>query len=179
MNVNIATMMGLKVYRELIEKETSSPMRWAATFGVDQQLKGTDPQKLLRVDALENAISLPMPKTLQLFELQKERRRVLQDGRKWEEKCLPKFSTHPISQTSVDIWGELRAQQQRPNAEKRARPVSAPVTHSQGPPHSRGPPNQVFPTRLCSKWSVDHEYFKREAVGPAHRRAVRPSAWAA
>ena len=35
MNVNIQTSMGLRVYRELIDKETSSPMRWAQTFGLE------------------------------------------------------------------------------------------------------------------------------------------------
>ena len=64
-------------------------------------------------------------------------------------------------------------------AEKRARPVSAPVTHSQGPPHSRGLPNVTQPQRLRNNWSVDHAYFYREPVGSAHLHArAAAKAWA-
>ena len=34
---------------------------------------------------------------------------------------------------------------------------------------SRGPANVTHPVRLRNQWSVDHDYFKREAVGMAHR----------
>lgn len=134
MNVSIQTAEGLKVYRELIEKETSSPARWAQTFGVDVQLKGVPKERLVRVNDFEAAVNLPMPKTLQLFAIQRERIRAQRESRAWERSNLPQFSTIPISQPSVDIWKDA-AYKQRPNAERRPRPMSAPVTFSQGPPH--------------------------------------------
>lgn len=45
MNVNIQTGAGLRVYRELIEKELSAPARWEQTYGVHNQLKAQDPNR--------------------------------------------------------------------------------------------------------------------------------------
>ena len=135
MNVSIQTAMGLRVYRELVENELSAPAKWEMNYGVHNQLKPIDRQKLLRVDGLEAAKSLPMPLAVQLFHLQRERIQAIRDSKEWEANALPKFSRHPISKTAVDIFGEKTAHAQRPHAEKRDRPVSAPVTYSQGPPH--------------------------------------------
>ena len=118
---------------------------------------------------------------IQLFHLQRERIRAVKAGKEWEVANLPKFSRQPISNISVDVFGEAKAREQRPNAEKRERPLSAPVTYSQGPPHSRGLPNQTTPYRLRNKWSIEHEYFKRERVGAVHylnRKPVSAKAWA-
>jgi len=49
MNVSIQNTIGLKVYKELIEKETSGPARWEANYGLEAQLKGkVDPAKHAR-----------------------------------------------------------------------------------------------------------------------------------
>lgn len=175
MNVNIGTMTGLNIYRELIEKEKASPAKWAANFGVDKQLQKADPQKLVKISGFEAAKSLPSPLALQLITLQRERLQALRESRararskpppaamrarllragrcvrhrvflirtrvllflragEWEAKTYPRYSRPPVSQTSVDLYGE-KAFTQRPHAEKRARPLSAPVSFSQGPPH--------------------------------------------
>ena len=170
MNVSIQTSMGLRVYRELIQNELSAPAKWEMNYGLHNQLKPIDRQKLVRVDGIEAANSLPMPLSVQLFHLQvrhtallphalrqqplsklafcsflwphpfdsrlqRERIKATREAKEWEAGALPKFSRHPISKTSVDIFGEETAHAQRPHAERRERPVSAPVTFSQGPPH--------------------------------------------
>jgi len=167
--------MGLKVYRELIDNEQNAPFKWDNNWGAEVQRNGVPSHKLMRVNGLENAVAMKVPPAMQLFHLQRERRRIAGEARQWEQTNLPRSSVLPISQPSVDIWGD-KAYTQRPNAERRERPATAPVTSSKGPPHSRGLPNQTMPRRLYNKWSVEHEYFHREPVGAVHQRAA--AAWA-
>jgi hypothetical protein len=67
MNVDIQSSAGLRVYRELIEKETGAPARWEQTFGVKSQLQPK--RSLLLVNDFEAAVSLPLPLSMQLFQL--------------------------------------------------------------------------------------------------------------
>ena len=172
MNVSLQTAMGLRVYRELIDKETSSPMRWAQTFGVDQQLKEQPAERLIKLNGFDAAVALPQPLTLQLFALQREKIKAIREGAAWEEKSFPFKSTFPVSASSVEVWGKEKAEQQRPMA----RPTTAPTPSMSWPgaPHSRGEPNVTKPMRQKNAWAIDNDYFKREIVGPAHWHA-----WAA
>lgn len=123
--------------------------------------------KLVTVAGLEKAVSLPMPLELQLFALQRERARVTREGKAMEETIQPFLSRIPISQPSVDIWGS-KAYTQRPNSAPQSKPSTSPGTSLRGAPHSRGPGNVTHPVRLTKQWAIDHNYFKRESIGPAH-----------
>jgi hypothetical protein len=146
MNVDIQSSAGLRVYRELIEKETGAPARWEQTFGVKSQLQPK--RSLLLVNDFEAAVSLPLPLSMQLFQLQREKIKCVREGHAWECANLPKLSKIPISQTSVDVFGDAVCRQQRPNAAATPdrRPVTAPLTSSFGAPHRCETSRRVAPT---------------------------------
>ena len=180
MNTNISTSAGLNVYRELINRESAGNAHWHQEFGIEAQMKELDPQKLVTLGGFQAAVSVPLPLTLQLFALQKERRKTLREGRQMEEKMQPFLSPIPISQPSVDIFGE-KAYTQRPNSTPSSdgRPVTSvgmirALQGRTGPPHSRGKANVVDPVRLTKRYNIDGTYFNREQVGPAHLRRRRP-----
>jgi len=180
MNTNIGTSDGLNVYRELINKEAAGNANWHHYFGFDAQLKAArgeqDPRRLITVNGLEAAVSLPMPLTMQLFALQRERLKVAREGKIIEETIQPLRSNLPVSQTSIDLFGENEAYKNRPNSQRSQRPASAATWSLKGAPHSRGPANQLDP-RLSKAWGIDRTYFYREPVGPAHPRARPKSAF--
>ena len=180
MNTNIGTSAGLSVYRELINKETAGNANWHHYFGFDAQLKAAkgeqDPRRLITVNGLEAAVSLPMPLSMQLFALQRERLKIARDGKVMEETIQPFKSKIPVSQTSIDLFGEEKAYQQRPSSQRSQRPASAAGWSLKGAPHSRGPANQLNPRRHKA-WDIDRMYFNREPVGPAHPRQRPQSAF--
>lgn len=100
MNVSIQTTTGLKVYKELIGREQAGPQRWEEKFGLATQLQPMDPKKLITVNGLEAAAAVPLPLTLQLFQLQKERAKQTRENQAWEQKVMPSESTYPISESS-------------------------------------------------------------------------------
>ena len=175
MNTDIGTSAGLGVYRELVNRESSGNTNWHINYGIDAQLKAAsgqaDPQKLITVNGLEAAVSLPMPLAVQLFALQHERRKLDKEGKVLEEKIQPFLSKLPVSAASYEIWGE-RAYTQRPNSQRSERPASAATWSLKGAPHSRGPANQLhLPDSKRPGTSIGAIW--REPVGPAHSR-VRP-----
>ena len=117
-----------------------------------------------------------MPLTMQLFALQRERLKVAREGRIMEETIQPLQSKLPVSQTSIDLFGEDVAFKQRPNSQRSQRPASAASWSLKGAPHSRGLANQLNP-RQNKMWGIDRTYFSREPVGPAHQRTRPKSAF--
>ena len=118
-----------------------------------------------------------MPLTMQLFALQRERLKIERDGAVMEETIQPFKSKIPVSQTSIDLFGEEVAYQQRPGSQRSQRPASAAGWSLKGAPHSRGPANQLNPVRRHKAWGIDRTYFNREPVGPAHPRERPKSAF--
>lgn len=60
---------------------------------------------------------------MQVFELQKEKKRLATEVKAFEEANLPMCSKYPVSPSSIRVWGEKVAHEQRPKVSL-GRPVS-------------------------------------------------------
>ena len=168
MNVSIQTTTGLKVYKELIGRENKGGAIWEQKFGLATQLKPMDPQKLITVNGLEAACAMPMPLELQLFQLQKESAKVKVANKKWEQKFMPTESTYPVSESSIAVWGDEKANSQRPKA------TGEPLRPERGDVqcyHSRGASDIDGPPRMKNSWSIDSTYYGKIPIGSAHLKA--------
>lgn len=98
-----------------------------------------------------------MPLDVQLRELQKERRAQTAEGTRFEKATFPTRTELPVSELSVQIWGDKAWHSQSKKA------MGALPTHK--PLH---PPEPRWSRKM---WDVDHMQYVRETLGSAHVKA--------
>jgi hypothetical protein len=96
-------MQGLKIYRELIQREGKGAAVWTLNYGEEAQLKPVDPQKLVTVKGLENACAVPLPMTHQLFQLQRERVKHAQQAKAYEETVCEPIADSQLKHSSARL----------------------------------------------------------------------------
>ena len=107
---------------------------WHENFGAEAQLKPLNPQRLITINGMEKVSALPLPLTMQLFQLQREKQKLKREARAFDEEWMPKYSVQPVSDAALSVWGE-RAYQQRPNAKPRPETAPAAFHEREGAPH--------------------------------------------
>jgi len=154
MNVSIYDSVGLLVYRELMSRENRCAANWEVNYGPAALQKSPDPQTMMNLGTFAKFASVPMPLEVQLRELQRERKEHNTLIDTVEKKTFPKRSDAPVSQMSVDLWGD-KAWHSQPKKAQGAAPTHRPFTA----------PNPRWAKR---QWDVDGMQFVKETVGAAH-----------
>ena len=158
MNVPLYDGTGIRIYRELMHRESKCAANWHVNYGPAALQKKPDPQTMINLGKFSKFASVPMPLDVQLRELQKEKNEQAARIDRYEKDSFPKLSDAPVSQMSVDIFGADQ------------------VWHSQEA-KSKGAPNTYVKfegakTRWNQRrWDVDHMQHVREGLGPAHVNA--------
>lgn len=157
MNIPLQDSMGLQIYRELMHRESRCAANWHFEYGPDALQKPPDPNSMINLGKFSKFASVPMPLDVQLRELKKEKAQQAAMISRYEKESFPKESDKPVSQMSVDLWGDAAWHTQPKQAE------GAPATYERWQPK---------PARWYQrKWDVDHMQYVQEGLGPAHVNA--------
>ena len=157
MNVPLQDSMGLRIYRELMHRENRCAAGWHHNYGPEALQKAPDPQSMINLGKFSKFASVPMPLDVQLRELRRERQDQSQKITAYERSAFPKESDAPVSQMSVELWGD-DAWHSQPKQDK-----GAPATYE--------PYNPTKARWDRKKWDVDRIQYVREGLGPAHVNA--------
>jgi hypothetical protein len=157
MNVPLSDSTGLRIYRELMHRETRCAADWHVNYGAEALQRAPNPQTMINLGKFAKFASVPMPLDVQLRELRKEASTQRAHIDRYEKNTFPKSTDMPVSQMSVDLWGD-QAWHSQPKKEE-----GAPSTHAPFLPPA---------TRWNKKvWDVDRIQYVREGLGAAHVNA--------
>lgn len=154
MNVPLYDATGLRIYRELMGRETRCATSWHSNYGPEALQRTPDPTLMQNLGKFEKYSSVPMPLDVQLRALKQERRAQSAKTTRFEQATFPQYSTLPVSQLSVDIWGNA-AWHSQPKQESGAAASNVPSS---------------LPSHRWTKrtWSIDHVSYLNESLRPAH-----------
>jgi len=157
MDVPLYDATGLRIYRELMHRETKCAADWHRNYGPEALQRVPDPITMLNLGKFSKFQSMPMPLDVQLRELRKEKRAQSAKVTRYEKATYPQRSDIPVSETSVRIWGE-KAWHSQPKK-------------GNGAPASFSPYLQPVHKFTRRKWDVDRIQHTRESLGVAHVHA--------
>ena len=158
MNVPLYDGRGLRIYRELMEREMRCAANWHVNYGPEAQQRSPDASTMINLGNFSKFASVPMPLDVQLRELRKEQRAQSAKVTRFEKATYPKLTDIPVSEASVAIWGDKAWHSQS------KKPKGAPSTFASFQP----PPIK----RSKRRWDVDHIQHVREKLKPAHVHAL-------
>jgi hypothetical protein len=142
---------------QLMHRESRCAAQWHVNYGSESLKKAPDPDMMINLGKFSKFASVPMPLEMQLHALREERKIQTAIGDTFERKSFPRSSDTPVSEVSVNLWGD-KAWHSQPK-----RGSGAPAKHK----HFEPPPQRW--TRR--KWDIDSMQFVREGLAPAHVHA--------
>lgn len=154
MNVPLYDATGLRIYRELMGRETRCATNWHSNYGPEALQRKPNPLLMENLGRFEKYASVPMPLDVQLRALKQERRAQSAKTTRFERETFPQYSTLPVSQVSVNIWGN-EAWHSQPKQAQGAAASYVPMK----------PPSHRWTKRT---WSIDHVSYLNEGLRPAH-----------
>ena len=161
MNVPLTDTTGLNIYRELANREDRVAAAWFVNYGPEALQRKPDASVMLNLGKFSKLASVPMPLDVQLRELRKESKLQAEAITTFEKNTFPTLCEKPVSELSVNWFGEKAWHTQKPSPET---PNGAPATYKKWEPAN--PPKWTK-----KKWDVDKVQYVRETLGAAHVKA--------
>jgi len=154
MNVPLNDAIGLRIYRELMHRESNCSATWQLNFGKEALSKAPPPETMINLGKFSKFSAVPMPLAMQLEAIKKEGRVQAAEVDRYEKRVYPSKSDLPISELSIKYYGD---------AAFHSKPKTSPGAPSTYEPYAPPPPQWTK-----RQWDVDRIQYVREGLGPAH-----------
>ena len=98
MNVPLNDAIGLRIYRELMHRESNCSATWQLNFGKEALSKAPPPETMINLGKFSKFSAVPMPLAMQLEAIKKEGRVQAAEVDRYEKRVYPSKSDLPISE---------------------------------------------------------------------------------